>query len=97
MNPNYGEGKGGNRKTPPRKVYQANQKSNMAKPYLRHAEKEQANPSVCRQFNAATVTDVFPLPFIDGVLDAVADHECYIFLDVFSGYNQIRMHPNDQE
>ena len=47
--------------------------------------------------NAATVTDAFPLPFTDGVLDAVAGHEVYSFLDGFSGYNQIRMHPADQE
>ena len=50
-----------------------------------------------RKLNAATVTDAFPLQFTDGVLDAVAGHEVYSFLDDFSGYNQIRMHPNDQE
>ena len=50
-----------------------------------------------RKLNAATVTDAFPLPFTDGVLDAVAGHEVYSFLDGFSGYNQIRMHPDDQE
>ena len=50
-----------------------------------------------RKLNAATITDAFPLPFIDGVLDAVAGHEVYSFLDGFSGYNQIRMHPEDQE
>ena len=50
-----------------------------------------------RKLNAATVTDAFPLPFTDGVLDAVAGHEVYSFLDGFSGYNQIRMHPEDQE
>ena len=47
--------------------------------------------------NVATVTDAFPLPFTDGVLDAVAGHEVYSFLDGFNGYNQIRMHPDDQE
>ena len=30
-------------------------------------------------------------------LDTVAGHEIYSFLDGFSGYNQIRMHPADQE
>ena len=50
-----------------------------------------------RKLNAATVTDAFPLPFTDGVLNAVAGHEVYSFLDGFSGYNQIRMHPTDQE
>ena len=50
-----------------------------------------------RKLNAATVTDGFPLPFTDSVLDTVAGHECYSFLNGFSGYNQIRMHPEDQE
>ena len=49
------------------------------------------------KLNAATVTDAFPLPVTDSVLDVVASHECYNFLDGFSGYNQIRMHPDDQE
>ena len=50
-----------------------------------------------RKLNAATVTDAFPLPFTDGVLDAVASHEVYNFLDGFSGYNQMRMHPDNKE
>ena len=49
------------------------------------------------KINVATVTDGFPLPFKDSVLDMVAGHECYSFLDGFSGYNKIRMHPDDQE
>jgi hypothetical protein len=43
------------------------------------------------KLNAATITDAFPLPFTDDVLDTVARHEMYNFLDGFSGYNQIRM------
>ena len=50
-----------------------------------------------RKLNAATLTDAFPLPFTDDVLDAMAGHEVYSFLDGFSGYNQIRIHPADQE
>ena len=50
-----------------------------------------------RKLNAATIADAFSLPFIDGVLDVVADHDCYNFLDGFSGYNQIWMYPDDQE
>ena len=42
------------------------------------------------------VTDAFPLPFTDRVLNAVAGHEIYNFLDRFCAYNQIRMHLNDQ-
>jgi hypothetical protein len=49
-----------------------------------------------RKLNAATITNAFPLPFTDGVLDTVAGHEMYSFLDGFSGYNQIRMAEEDQ-
>ena len=62
--------------------------------------KENGKIQVCvdyQKLNAATVTDAFPLPFTDGVSDAVAGHEVYSFLDGFSGYNQIRMHLDDQE
>ena len=50
-----------------------------------------------RKLNTVTVTDAFPLPFTDGVLDAVAGHEMYTFLDGFNGYNQVHMHPKDQD
>jgi hypothetical protein len=50
-----------------------------------------------RKLNAATITDAFPLPFTDGVLDTVVGHEMYSFLDGFSRYNQIRMAKEDQE
>ena len=49
------------------------------------------------KLNAVTIIDTFPLPFIDSVLDVVAGHEMYSFLDGFSRYNQVRMHPDDQE
>ena len=48
-----------------------------------------------RKLNAATITDPFPLPFVDSILDDVAGHEMYSFLDGFSGYNQIRMAEED--
>ena len=41
--------------------------------------------------------DSFPLPRIDLIIDATADHELLNFMDAFSGYNQISMDPNDQE
>ena len=43
------------------------------------------------------ITYAFPLPFTSDILDAVAGHEIYSFLDGFSGYNQVRVHPDDQE
>ena len=49
-----------------------------------------------RKLNSATKTNPFPIPFCDAILDAVAGHEMYSFLDGFSGYNQVLMHPDDQ-
>ena len=48
-------------------------------------------------YRKLTVTDTFQLPFMNGVLDTIAGREVYNLLDGFSGYNQIRMHPEDQE
>ena len=50
-----------------------------------------------RKFNVVTLTDAFPLPFTNGVLDAVIGHEMYSFLDDLSGYNQILIHLAEQE
>ena len=50
-----------------------------------------------RKLNKATRKDHFPLPFIDQMLDRLAGHEFYCFLDGYSGYNQITIAPEDQE
>ena len=50
-----------------------------------------------RKLNKATRKDHFPLPFIDQMLDRLAGHEYYCFLDGYSGYNQIAIAPEDQE
>ena len=50
-----------------------------------------------RKLNVVTITDVFPLPFTDSILDAVVGHDTYSFLDGLNGYNQVRMHLDDQE
>ena len=50
-----------------------------------------------RKLNAATITDPFPLPFNDTMLDTVAGHEMYSFLDGFSGYNQVLMALEDRD
>ncbi|MCO5587643.1 hypothetical protein L7F22_041594 [Adiantum nelumboides] len=49
-----------------------------------------------RKLDGATVLNPFPLPFLDSILDDVAGHEIYSFLDGFSGYNQIGMAQEDQ-
>ena len=47
--------------------------------------------------NEAFPNDSFPLPRIDHIVDAAAWHEILSFLDAFSGYHQIPMHPPDLE
>ena len=42
-----------------------------------------------RKLNKATLKAYFPLPFLDQMLDRLARHEYYCFLDGYSGYNQI--------
>jgi hypothetical protein len=44
-----------------------------------------------------TRKDHFPLPFMDQILERVAGHEFYYFLDGYSGYNQIEIALEDQE
>ena len=50
-----------------------------------------------RKLNAATRKDHFLLPFIDQMLERLASHEYYCFLDGYSRYNQIPIAPEDQE
>lgn len=47
--------------------------------------------------NKSCPKDLFPLPHIDTMVDATAGHELLKFMDAFSGYNQIKMDPGDQE
>ena len=47
--------------------------------------------------NAACPKDPFPLPIIDQLIDATAGHLMLSFMDAFSGYNQIKMSPEDRE
>jgi hypothetical protein len=44
-----------------------------------------------------TRKDHFPLPFMDQILERVAGHEFYCFLDGYSSYNQIEITLEDQE
>ena len=50
-----------------------------------------------QKLNKATRKDHFPLPFLDQMLDKIAGHEYYCFLDGYSGYNQITISPENQE
>ena len=50
-----------------------------------------------RKLNSVTRKDHFPLPFMDQMLERLAGHAYYCFLDGYSGYNQIPIAPEDQE
>ncbi|CAN6557493.1 unnamed protein product [Malus baccata var. baccata] len=50
-----------------------------------------------RKLNNTTRNDHFPLPFIDQMLERLAGHSFYCFLDGYSGYNQSVIAPDDQE
>ncbi|MCO5564339.1 hypothetical protein L7F22_017999 [Adiantum nelumboides] len=50
-----------------------------------------------RKLNAQSIKDPFPLPFTDMMLDEIAGHEMYSFMDGYSGYNQLKIAPEDKE
>ena len=45
-----------------------------------------------RKLNKATKKDQFPLPFIDEMLERLANHSFFCFLDGYSEYHQIPIH-----
>jgi hypothetical protein len=62
-------------------------------------DKKHGTIRVCTNFhdlNNACPKDNFPTPFIDQIIDDCAGHEALSFMDRFSGYNQIQIHPADQ-
>ena len=50
-----------------------------------------------RDLNDACPKDEFPLPIIELLVDATTGFEALSFMDGFSGYNQIKMAPEDEE
>ena len=66
----------------------------------KHKELVQTKGRACidyQKLNAATRKDHFPLPFIDQILEHLAGHEYYCFLDGYSKYNQIPIAVEDQD
>lgn len=53
--------------------------------------KKEANQIwICVDFrclNVVTIKDPFPIPFTDSILEEVAGHKMYSFMDRFLGYN----------
>ncbi|KAE8701687.1 RNA-directed DNA polymerase (Reverse transcriptase), Ribonuclease H [Hibiscus syriacus] len=50
-----------------------------------------------RDLNKANPKYSFPLPHIDTLVDNTAGHAWFSFMDDFSGYNQIKINPEDME
>ena len=50
-----------------------------------------------RDLNRASPKDNFPLPHIDILMDNTTNFSLFSFMDGFSGYNQIKMAPEDME
>jgi hypothetical protein len=48
-----------------------------------------------RKLNTTTRKDHFPLPFIDQMVEHLAGHKYYCFLDGYSEYNQVLVNPED--
>lgn len=42
-----------------------------------------------RNLNEQAIKDPFPIPFMDTMMDQVAGHETYSFLDGYNGFNQV--------
>ena len=47
--------------------------------------------------NKAYPKDPYPLPNIDSLVDSASSFQFLSFIDAYSGYNQILMHPIDEE
>jgi len=47
--------------------------------------------------NRVCPKDAYPLPSIDRLVDGVSGYQVLSFLDAYSRYNHIRMHPPDKE
>lgn len=64
-----------------------------------HVDKKQGTIQVCIEFrdlNKACPKDNYPTPFIDQIIDECVGNEIFSFMDGFSDYNQISIHPEDQ-
>jgi len=50
-----------------------------------------------KKLNADIRKDHFPLPFMDQMLEKLARHSYYCFLDGYSGYTQVSIAPEVQD
>lgn len=69
----------------------------MSNPF--HVDKKQGTIWLCiyfRDLNKACPKDNFPTLFIGKIIDECVGNGMFSFIDGFSGYNQITIHPEDQ-
>jgi len=62
-------------------------------------DKKQGTIRVCidfRDLNKACLKGNYPMPFIDQIIDECVGNEVFLFIDGFSGYNQITICLEDQ-
>nr|KYP34074.1 Transposon Ty3-G Gag-Pol polyprotein [Cajanus cajan] len=62
--------------------------------------KSNGNWRMCTDFtnlNKACPKDSYPLPNIDCLVNNASGYELLSFMDAYSGYNQVRMHPADED
>ena len=50
-----------------------------------------------RKLNKETRKDHYALPFMDQMLEILAKHAHFCYLDGYPGFSQIVVHPEDQE
>ena len=75
------------------------EESEWVSPMVVQENKTKGEIKICvdlRKLNDASLHDPFPTPFTDEFLDNVGGQEIYSFTDGFSGYHQIRIHPEDR-
>ncbi len=66
------------------------QTSEWVSPIVISLKKDTIQIRICVDFrclNAVMIKDPFLIPFMDSILEEVAGHEIYSFMDGFSGYN----------
>jgi hypothetical protein len=69
-------------------------------PSIVPVKKKNGQTRVCvdfRDLNKACPKNDFPIPISEILVDATMGHEIFSFMDGYSGYNQIKMAPEDEE
>jgi len=74
------------------------ERSNVISPIL-CVPKKNGKFIVCVDFkklNTCTIKDHYLLPYTETIIERLAIHQAYSFLDRFNVYNQVKIHPIDQ-